>query len=438
MVHSEHMVILGTDPHIINACHDRGIVGIVVRDVRAHLRGANALPPGFIETVVGNISDIGDVMAGLMRAGRGQLPEGIRGVVTSNEYAVATAACLGAELGLPGPSLEGVVRMRDKHVQKEVVRAAGVPAAGSQVTVAGSQVWQTSYPGPCVVKPLAGVGCQHTYKCRSPTEYRDVMDSLATSASSPLVVEDLVDVGEEWMVDGAVQHGSIVFAAPARCGEPLLDYTSASDIGIGKNLLRFFRVGESEDEKTCESARAVAARSLEALGYTDGVFHMELLRDRQTGEFVFGECAARRGGVMVEEEVKLKHGFSLAGAAVDIALQRSVQPSVVVDDRYVGTTYLYLPFGTILRVAEPEELQQLGFVHDVHISALVGPNDPPSVMSTSYRQGMCVVSGGTPRKLEQNMDEACRRFQERSVVAPTGRPEAEIREFMARQRLSGR
>jgi hypothetical protein len=402
--------------------------------VRAHLRGDNALPPGFVEAVVADVSDIGEVMAGLMRVGEGRLPAGLGGVVTTNEYAVASAAWLGKELNLPGPSFEGVVRMRDKHIQKEAVRTAGLPTAGSRVTVAGSHERQLPYPGPCVVKPLAGAGTEHTYKCRSEAEYLALMDSLAMRVSSPLVVEDLVDVGEEWLVDGVVQNGSIVFASLARYGEPLLDYTSGSDVGVGRNVLRIFRLDGAEDDKACEAARDLAARSLKALGYEDGVFHLELLRDRRSGEFLFGECAGRRGGAMVQEEVALKHGFSLAGAAVDIALGRPVRAPGTAYDRCVGSTHLHLPPGTILHIAGPEDLQELGFVHDVYVSALVGPNVPPSVMTTSYRQGMCVVSGGSLHELEQNMDEARRRFRERSVVAPTGRPPADIRAFMARQR----
>jgi hypothetical protein len=137
---------------------------------------------------------------------------------------------------------------------------------------------------------------------------------------------------------------------------------------------------------------------------------------------------------MVQEEVALKHGFSLAGAAVDIALGRAVRSSRTLDERFVGSTYLHLPPGTILSVARPEDLQELGFVHDVYISALVGPNDPPATMSTSYRQGMCVVSARSVYELEDYMDQARQRFRERSVVAPTNGTKAEIRKFMAGRR----
>ncbi|MEU7723858.1 hypothetical protein AB0B78_01120 [Streptomyces sp. NPDC040724] len=107
------------------------------------------------------------------------------------------------------------------------------------------------------------------------------------------------------------------------------------------------------------------------MGYTDGVFRLELLGDRESGEAgeLCGECAGRRGGAMVEEEVKLKHGFSLAGAAVDVALRRSVKLSEVTDGRYIGATYLHLSPRTILRLAEPRELQRLGFVHDAEATA---------------------------------------------------------------------
>lgn len=431
------IVVLGTDPFIIDACRERGHHAVVVRDVHAHLRGDNLLPPGSVEVVVGDVSDIGDVMAGLIRVGGGRIPDDLIGVATANEFAVATQTWLTSELGLPGPTMASTVLMRDKHAQKAAVRAAGVATAAARFCVAGSDLHQAPYQGPCVVKPAAGAGADQTYKCTSEAAYNALMRRLAPRAGTPLVVEDLVDVGEEWVVDGVMQQARMVFSSVGRYAEPALDYTSDAEIEVGDNALRLYRLDGHGDETSCDAARQVAGRALAALGYTEGVFHLELLRERGTGEFLFGECAARRGGGMIQEEVAFKHGFSLAGAAIDISLRRAVREPGPISDRFVATTYLYLPSGTILSVAEPGHLQELGFVHDVHISALVGPNTPPANMTTSYRQGMCVVSGGSSAELEENMARARQRFRECSHVAPTNGTKAEIRTFMAAQRKAG-
>lgn len=428
------IVVLGTDPHIIGAVRDSGHHSVVVRDVRAHLRGDNEIPPGSAEAVVGDISDVCDVMAGLMRVGGGRLPDDLLGVATANELAVPTQTWLLAELGLPGPTMAATVLMRDKHAQKEVVRAAGIATAASRTSVAGSARYEVPYLGPCVVKPAAGMAAEQTYVCASEAAYADLMRRLAPRATAPLVVENLVDVAEEWEVDGVMRHGRMVFSSVARYSMPLLSYTTSTDITVDDNAFRMYRMDGHEDEATCTAARTVAERALTALGYSDGVFHLELLRERGTGEILFGECAARRGGAMIQEDVALKHGFSLAAAAVDIALRRPIREPGPTDERFVGMTYLYLPPGTIVSLAEPEQLRELGFVHDVHISALVGPNDTPSSMSTSYRQGMCVVSGGSAAELEDNMRCARKRFRECSSVAPTLGTKAEIRAFMAAQR----
>ncbi len=431
------IVVLGNDPFIINACHERGHRAIVVRDVRAHLRGDYALPRGAAQAVVSDVSDVGEVMAGLLRVGGGRMPADIVGVVTANEFAVAAQTWLTAELGLPGPSMATTVLMRDKHAQKRIVRAAGVPAAEARFCVAGSPEYAVSYPGSCVVKPLAGAGAEQTYKCTSPEAYEALMRRLAPTASTPLVVEDLVDVGEEWVVDGVMQGGSMVFASLGRYATPALSYTSDGNVGEGDRALRIYRVDGQEDEATCRSARAIAEHSLTALGYAEGVFHLELLRVRGSGDFLFGECAARRGGAMVQEEVLLKHGFSLAAAAVDVAVRHPVCRPGPVDKRFVGSTYLYLPPGTIISIAGPEQMRECEFVHDVHISALVGPNDPPASMSTSYRQGMCLVTASSAAELEENMTAARLRFRELSSVAPTHGTKREIRAFMAAQREDG-
>ncbi len=426
------IVLIGSDPHIIRSCIGRGLNLTIVRDVSAHLRGGDPLPKSFQEVVVADVADVGEVCAALTRLAGGDMPDCPRGIVTSNEFAVCTVAALADLFGCPGPTMACTVRMRDKYLQKQHIRNAGLPTAESRVVVAGSDSQRAPFPGPCVVKPLAGSASADTEKVLSESAYRSAMKRLATSATSPLVVEQLIDAREEWVVDGVVQAGVLAFSSVGRYGKPVIDYTTVDDLEDLYTGLRVYRMDATGADERCDEARALACKALEALCYRDGVFHMELLLERSSGTLYFSECAGRRGGGMIQEEVAVKHGFSLADAAVDVALGEPVATARTPTSRHVGTTYLHLPRGTIVKLPNPAAFTTSGYLHDIYISALLGVNDPPTVRSTSYHQAMCVVSGDSAENLEENMRRAQTNFVEQSLVAPTFATKAEQRAFMAR------
>jgi biotin carboxylase len=427
---SDCVVLLGWDPHLFRACVSRGHRAVVIRDVSAHLRGGDPLPESFYEVVVDDIADIGGIWAGLTRLA-GSEPGTPLGVLTTNEFAVCAAAMLGEMFGLPRASLSGATRMRDKDLQKQAVRAAGLPAADSAVVIPGSTERAGTFPGPCVIKPLAGAGTAHTQHVRTASEYEATMRRLATIATSPMVVETFIDAREEWFVDGVVQDGCVVFSSVGCYSEPNMVYV-AEHADDWTNPLLYFRMDGTGQDARCAEARAMAGKALAALGYRDGVFHMELLLESTSDTLYFGECAARRGGGMIEEEVVTKHSFSLAEAAVDVAVGTPVSPPTTMPlNRHVGTTYLNLPRGTIIKLPDPKRFCAPDYVHDLYVSALLGVNDTPSVRTSAQQQAKCVVSGKDAAELRINMRRAQEDFIAQSLVAPTFGTKAEQRAFMA-------
>lgn len=427
------VAVLGTDPHLLAACASAGLVGVVIRDVQGHLRGG-PLPAGFVEAVVDELTDVGAVLGALRRVGGG--PEAkVDVVMTMHEQAVSTASAVGAVLGAKAIPATTAILMRDKEAQKDAVRRAGIPTADARFCIAGSPELQTPFPGPCVVKPLNGAASARTYKCRTAEEYADVLRRAAGWATT-LVVEDLVEAAEEWMYDGVMSDGAVAFGSLARYAEPLLDMLN-SGTGGERRVISTHRLNDAVDPQACADARAVAQAALSALGHTDGAFHLELLREAETGRFFFGECAGRRGGAMIEEEVLVKYGYSITAGAVDAMLGRLPSQVPQECEDWVGMTYIYLSAGTLIEVAAPEDLLKLPFVHAVHISALLGPIRPPSDMHSAYRQAMAVVSGETLDELEQNMAKTRESFARLCVVAPTDGPRAQL-EMFTRERQERR
>ncbi|WP_159049281.1 ATP-grasp domain-containing protein [Streptomyces canus] len=420
------VAVIGWDPSLVGEVVGRGLRPVMVRDVRAHLRGASvALPEETEEVVVEDITDVGDVWAGLIRHFGDRLHEELRGIVTFEEFSVSTVAALTSLMDLPGTRPERAVLMRDKHLQKQAVLAAGVPAAASRLVVPGSDLVRMPFPGPCVIKPVAGGGAVHTEVVRTEAEYEVLLERLAASATSPFVVEDLVDVAQEWIVDGAMQDGAVAFSSVGRYAAPCLNYTTDAE------PMHIYRVDGTGEDERCAEARAVAGKALQALGHTDGVFHMELLLDRSSDTFFFGEVAARVGGGLIQEAVLLKHGFSLAGAAVDVALGRPVRSAGEPSDRCVAMTTLHLPRGTIVKLPNVDHFTAAHDIHELRIVALLGVNDPPEVRTTIHRQGMSLVSAASPAELDARMAAVRREFAEQSLVAPTFGTGVQQRAFLA-------
>lgn len=421
------VAVIGYDRHLVCESLGRGFRTIVVRNVRAHLRGSSIdMPPATEEVVVEDITDIGEVWAGLTRLLGDRLEAELRAVVTCDEFAVATVAALTSLLKLPGTPLNRAVLMRDKFLQKHAVRAVGVRAAESRMLVPGSHLLELPFPGPCVVKPVAGGATMSTEAVRTESAYRALMQRLTATPTSPFVAESLIDVEQEWIVDGVVQDGIVVFSSVGRYAEPCLAFTEDTE------PIHIYRMDGTGEDARCGEARAVAGKALQALGYENGAFHLELLLERGTGQFVFGECAARVGGGMIQEAVRLKHGFSLAGAAVDVALGRVVHDTGTVSDRYVGSTSLHLPRGTIIKLPTAAQFCAESYVEDVRIAALLGVNDTPAFRATTQWQGMCLVSADSMEGLEAGMSAAQSRFAEQSLVAPTFDTGVRQLEFMSR------
>jgi hypothetical protein len=191
------------------------------------------------------------------------------------------------------------------------------------------------------------------------------------------------------------------------------------------------RYGERDHGQIVAAARAVAARALAALGFTDGVFHMELFLGPD-GRFVFSECAARRGGAMVEEEIRFKYGYSLAAAAVDVALGRPVAVHTAEHPGEVGTTYLHLPPGLVLDLPMRDDIMALPGVQFIRYDTHIGATITADTGSTDQRAAIALVSGADSVELEHNMAGLRTAFAAGSAVAPTTTVRA-MRDYQARE-----
>lgn len=266
--------------------------------VRAAEADAAARYPDVDQVVVVPDSDrLEDVIAGLARAAIDMSSFDV--VCTADELPIVPAAAIAdayhRRSWLP---LRTAVAMRDKFVQKAMIRDAGLPVARCwTVNRVDELADRAAIPG--VVKPLGGAGTQLTYAVTDRESLDIAVQAITASGQpGPWLVEEFV-TGNELHIDGVVRDGVIRFLSVSRYLQNVI------------NIQRGLSMGSVVADPQASaglyaSAGDLASAALKALGHTEGVFHMEAFEGGE--ELVFSECAGRLSGGLLVETVIAKFG----------------------------------------------------------------------------------------------------------------------------------
>ncbi|MFF2956996.1 ATP-grasp domain-containing protein [Kitasatospora sp. NPDC057965] len=255
------------------------------------------------------VADTRDPDQALAAAERLATRHHITGVLTWDEYAQHSAARLAAAFGTFGNSEATAATCRNKAASRAAFAAAGVPSPAStrvdsldQALAAAERI---GYP--VVVKPAAGAG---SIGVRRADGSRDLADAYTRAAAHAddgfgVLVEEYLD-GPEVSVECVTALGMTTAVAVTRKqlgAEPFFEEVGHS-VEAGDPLLAI--------------AGPVAVAALKALGFTNGVSHVEM-RLTDTGPRLI-EVNGRLGGDLIPHLVREATGIDLPLAAADIAL----------------------------------------------------------------------------------------------------------------------
>jgi biotin carboxylase len=425
------LLLIGSDPDVTRVCKASGVDLVIVYGPAVKDGDDDAIPADVPSVFVQDQRLPESVLSALHRAGLAAGPSG-RGfdaVLTNWEQSLVHAAVLAQLLGCRGHTPDVAVRFRDKWLQKAAIRAAGLPTARS--TVIDDIAYPDELPEldswPRVLKPVHGVAVKYTALVSDQAELREAAARFYRKQPSyRTYVAEEFSQGDEWIADGVVFGGEVVFLSVATYEEPCLSVLR------NKTPMTFRRFDPTADAEAFRIADPFVRRCIAALGLVDGVFHMEFFHDPGTGELVFGECAARLGGALVPEEIWYKFGVDLAEEAVRCALGWQPRLDVKVSPDSIGNTYLLGPPGTVLSAPSPAEvLAQEGTRH-VAITRLVGEVMPDSFDDVGARMGMAVVAAPTPDALYRRMAELRSWFESRLIVVPPNPNERKLRNWSRR------
>ncbi|MFZ0639960.1 MAG: ATP-grasp domain-containing protein [Candidatus Acidiferrales bacterium] len=264
----------------------------------------------------------------IARQAKSDLPSAI---LALGDRPTATAAYAAHALRLAGNDPQAVERSRNKLVQREALRDAGLPVPHF-FSFAVTEAIQAVLPKvkfPCVIKPLSLAASQGVIRANDDEQFRSAVSRIAALLASPeiqvtheagldrLLVESYIP-GKEVAIEGLLDRGRLRVLAIFDKPDPLEGPYFEETIYVTPSRL-------SENQQI--ALRDCAARSVAALGLTHGPIHAEF-RVNDDGPWVLeiaprpigGLCsrALRFGPQRISlEELLIRHLLDLGGANVD-------------------------------------------------------------------------------------------------------------------------
>ncbi|WP_395297258.1 ATP-grasp domain-containing protein [Kitasatospora hibisci] len=255
-------------------------------------------------------------------------------MLTWDEYAQHSAAYLANAFGTFGNSVATAHACRNKAASREAFAAFGVPSAASirvdSLDQARAAAENIGYP--VVVKPAAAAGSIGVSRADTATDLAHAYTQAAARAAGHrfgVLVEEYLD-GPEISVECVTVRGTTTPVAVTRkqLGAPPHFEEIGHSVEAGDPLLAL--------------AGPVAIQALHAVGFANGVSHVEMrLTDGGSTPRLI-EVNGRLGGDLIPHLVREATGIDLPLAAADIAL--GLQPDLAPTRRRAAAIHMaYAP-----------------------------------------------------------------------------------------------
>ncbi|MER7701585.1 ATP-grasp domain-containing protein [Kitasatospora sp. NPDC097605] len=255
------------------------------------------------------------------------------GVLTWDEYAQHSAARLAAAFGTFGNSEATAATCRNKAASRAAFAAAGVPSAASirVDTLDQALAAAESIGYPVVVKPAAGAGSIGVRRADGSSDLADAYARATAHADDGfgVLVEEHLD-GPEVSVECVTALGVTMPVAVTRKSLGPAPYFEETGHSVEARDPLLALVGP------------VAVQALDAVGFANGVSHVEmrLVDGGSTPRLI--EVNGRLGGDLIPHLVREATGIDLPLAAADIAL--GLQPDLTATRRRAAAIHMaYAP-----------------------------------------------------------------------------------------------
>ena len=344
------------------------------------------------------------------------------GVACFDCESLMAASRLASQLGLQAPSIEAVVRSRNRFESRRIWEESNVPSPRAAL-VSGLQESKEFYrfvKREVVIKPVSGSGSELVFHCRDEGEIeisvRIMEKELKRRRSNPLFrmipgnsQTGPLDPCESWVVEEFVEgpefscdfflHGS---------GVTLLRETGkvkAPNKPFG-SVLAYMFPPRYPKQFTLKNLTLVLEKAARALGFTWGNFMADFII--QDGCPVIIEMTPRPGGDSIPDLVEIATGYDLIGMHLDIVSGRfSPSTTLPLPSESFLSVHLYGTKEGVITHLDPSGIFRLPWVKTIVFKKNVGDEVrlPPQDYDNRLL-GYCIISADNSPEL----DNVCQTF----------------------------
>ena len=327
----------------------------------------------------------------------------IDAVVGVDDDTAVVAAAVAERLRLKGNPVHAAVAARDKHRQRELLAAVGVPAprfALHRLDEDSRELAKTiAYP--CVLKPLRLSASRGVIRADDPASFvaaHERLNAIVAGCDPSFLVEEFIpgyEVALEGLLVNRRLHVLALFDKPDPLDGPFFEetiYVTPSRVPAGLQA----------------TIVQCAERAARALGLVEGPIHAEL-RYNERGPWLI-ELAARPIGGRCSAVLRFGSGLaSLEEIILRHALGMPI-PSLEREPQAAGVMMIPIPgAGTLGEVRGIAEAKAVPLVEDVQITAHPGERLVPFPEGSRY-PGFIFARGETPAVVEAALREAHRKL----------------------------
>jgi biotin carboxylase len=338
----------------------------------------------------------------------------VAAVVGVDDDTAVVASAIAAALRLPGNPVEATMAARDKHRQRMVLAAAGVPVPRFRLhrleeppegVARGAEY-------PCVLKPLCLSASRGVIRASTSEELVAAHGVLTAILNSPDVVAQgrsaryyLVESfvpGPEVALEGLVDGGRLRVLALFDKPDPLEGPYFEETIYVTPSRL---------DEATQRVLAECAERAVRAMGLVTGPVHAEL-RVNQQGPWLI-EAAARPIGGRCSRVLRFGHAPDPMSLEELILRQALGMPIATFQRETTPAGVMMIPTpgaGVLREVLGVEAARRTPGIEDVEITAHVGQRLVPRPAGSQY-VGFIFARAGTAAAAETALRQAHRRLR---------------------------
>jgi biotin carboxylase len=335
----------------------------------------------------------------------------VHAVVGMDDDTAVLAATIAPALGLPANPVPATEAARDKHRQRELFAAAGIPIPAFTRHRLSDDPEQIAgrAPYPCVLKPLRLAASRGVIRADNPEQFVSARVRLAAILAQPdaaacgepaqyYLVEEFIP-GVEVAVEGLVENGRLHVLA-------LFDKPDPLDGPYFEETIYVTPSGASADVRA--AIEDCTARAVRALGIDRGPVHAEVRWNRKGAWLI--EIAARPIGGRCSAVLRFgPDRMSLEELLLRRALDLPV-PSLERETAATGVMMIPVPgTGTLKSVGGRDAAAQVPGVVEVLITAHPGERLVPWPEGARY-PGFIFARGTNGPAVERSLREAHRRL----------------------------